>query len=165
MAVDTLNEQVLFSEDINKILKDRHPYDEWLNKNSLNLSKFNESKEKPIGLDTHNLNSYKKFYGVSIEEEKDVILPLAKLGLEATGSMGDDTPMPVLSKQSRSIYDYFRQQFAQVTNPPIDSLRETSVMSLETCLGVERNLFEESSKHADRLILNSPILTRQVLIN
>ncbi len=162
LAVDTLNGEVLFSEDINKILKDRHPYDEWLNKNSLNLSKFNESKEKPLGLDTHNLNSYKKFYGVSIEEEKDVILPLAKLGLEATGSMGDDTPMPVLSKQSRSIYDYFRQQFAQVTNPPIDSLRETSVMSLETCLGVERNLFEESSKHADRLILNSPILTRQV---
>ena len=76
--------------------------------------------------------------------------------------MGDDTPMPVLSKQSRSLYDYFRQQFAQVTNPPIDSLRETSVMSLETCLGVERNLFDESSLHAGRLILDSPVLSNQV---
>ena len=70
--------------------------------------------------------------------------------------------MPVLSKQSRSLYDYFRQQFAQVTNPPIDSLREASVMSLETCLGVERNLFDESSLHAGRLILESPILSNQV---
>ena len=75
--------------------------------------------------------------------------------------MGDDTPMPVLSSHNRSIYDYFRQQFAQVTNPPIDSLREASVMSLEVCLGEERNIFEESSKHADRLILRSPILDRQ----
>ena len=138
LAVDTLNGEILLSDDINKILKDRHPYDEWLNKNSINLESFNTENEKPIALSSNNLLGYKKFYGVTIEEEKDVILPLANLGLEATGSMGDDTPMPVLSKQSRSIFDYFRQQFAQVTNPPIDSLRETSVMSLETCLGVER---------------------------
>ena len=96
----------------------------------------------PLSFNSSDLTTYKKFYGVTLEEEKDVILPLANLALEATGSMGDDTPMPVLSKQSRSLYDYFRQQFAQVTNPPIDSLRETSVMSLETCLGVERNLLK-----------------------
>ena len=162
LAVDTLNGEILLSDDINKILKDRHPYDEWLNKNSINLESFNTENEKPIALSSNDLLGYKKFYGVTIEEEKDVILPLANLGLEATGSMGDDTPMPVLSKQSRSIFDYFRQQFAQVTNPPIDSLRETSVMSLETCLGVERNLFEESSLHAGRLVLNSPVLSKQV---
>ena len=162
LAVDTLNGEVLLSDDINKILKDRNPYDEWLNKNSTNLSEYDLKKEKPIKYDTENLIAYKKFYGVSLEEEVDVILPLAKLGIEGTGSMGDDTPMPVLSKQSRSLYDYFRQQFAQVTNPPIDSLREASVMSLETCLGVERNLFDESSLHAGRLILESPILSNQV---
>ena len=162
LAVDTLNGEVLLSDDINKILKDRHPYEEWLKKNSTDLSAYSEKKEQSLGLDSNKLTILKKFYGVTLEEEKDVILPLAKLGIEATGSMGDDTPMPVLSKQSRSIYDYFRQQFAQVTNPPIDSLRETSVMSLETCLGVERNLFDESSLHAGRLILNSPILSRQV---
>ncbi len=162
LAVDTLNGEVLLSDDINKILKDRHPYEEWLKKNSTDLSAYSEKKEKMLGLDSYELTVLKKYHGVSLEEEKDVILPLAKLGIEATGSMGDDTPMPVLSKQSRSIYDYFRQQFAQVTNPPIDSLRETSVMSLETCLGVERNLFDESSLHAGRLILNTPILSRQV---
>jgi glutamate synthase (NADPH/NADH) large chain len=162
LAVDTLNGEVLLSDDINKILKDRHPYDEWLNKNSLDIGGYELKKEKPLKYSNEELIAYKKFYGVSLEEEVDVILPLAKLAVEGTGSMGDDTPMPVLSKQSRSLYDYFRQQFAQVTNPPIDSLRETSVMSLETCLGVERNLFEESSLHAGRLVLDSPVLSNQV---
>ena len=162
LAVDTLNGEVLLSEDINKILKDRQPYDEWLNKNSTDLSNYNEKQEIVSNLNNEELLAYKKFYGVTLEEEVDVILPLAKLGIEGTGSMGDDTPIPVLSKQSRSLYDYFRQQFAQVTNPPIDSLRENSVMSLETCLGVERNLFDESSLHAGRLVLNSPVLSKQV---
>lgn len=72
--------------------------------------------------------------------------------------MGDDTPMAVLSLKQRNIADYFRQQFAQVTNPPIDPLREAVVMSLETCIGPERNVFEETPQHAARVILKSPIL-------
>ena len=101
LAVDTLNGEVLLSDDINKILKDRHPYDEWLNKNSINLTSYDENEEIPLSFNSSDLITYKKFYGVTLEEEKDVILPLANLALEATGSMGDDTPMPVLSKQSR----------------------------------------------------------------
>jgi glutamate synthase (NADPH/NADH) large chain len=73
--------------------------------------------------------------------------------------MGDDTPMAVLSAKQRPLYDYFRQKFAQVTNPPIDPLRESIVMSLETCLGAEKNIFEETHRHADRIILTSPILS------
>ena len=73
--------------------------------------------------------------------------------------MGDDTPIAVLSRQIRPIYDYFRQQFAQVTNPPIDSLRESIVMSLETRMGRELNVFEESPEHANRVILTSPLLS------
>ena len=73
LAVDTLNGEILLSDDINKILKDRHPYDEWLNKNSINLESFNTENEKPIALSSNNLLGYKKFYGVTIEEEKDVI--------------------------------------------------------------------------------------------
>ena len=76
--------------------------------------------------------------------------------LEGTGSMGDDTALAVMSKMHRQIYDYFRQQFAQVTNPPIDSLREVSVMSLETCYGPELNIFDESPEHAKRLVTSSP---------
>src|SRR5690606_38807293 len=75
------------------------------------------------------------------------------------GSMGDDTPMAVLSSRVRTVYDYFRQQFAQVTNPAIDPLREAVVMSLETCLGAERSVFEEPPDHANRAILSSPIIS------
>ena len=79
--------------------------------------------------------------------------------------MGDDTPLPVLSRHRRSLYDSFRQQFAQVTNPPIDPLREKIVMSLETCFGREHNLFNEKAEHADRLIVSSPILSEQKYVD
>jgi glutamate synthase (NADPH/NADH) large chain len=84
---------------------------------------------------------------------------MAESGQEATGSMGDDTPMAVLSQRVRHVADYFRQQFAQVTNPPIDPLRESIVMSLETFIGAEKNVFEESADHANRIILTSPVLS------
>ena len=97
------------------------------------------------------------------EERTSVIKPLAVDSQEGTGSMGDDTALAVMSKMHRQIYDYFRQQFAQVTNPPIDSLREASVMSLETCYGPELNVFEESSEHAKRLVTSSPVLSYKKL--
>ncbi len=92
-----------------------------------------------------------------------VIKPLALDGLEGTGSMGDDTALAMLSSMPRSIYDFFRQQFAQVTNPPIDSLRESSVMSLEACFGPELNIFEESKDHARRIVSTSPVLSHKKL--
>ena len=84
-----------------------------------------------------------------MEERTSIIKVLGATAQEGTGSMGDDTALAVLSRQNRQIYDYFRQQFSQVTNPPIDSLREQSVMSLETCYGPELNIFEPSSGHAN----------------
>ncbi|HEY5740726.1 MAG TPA: glutamate synthase large subunit, partial [Gammaproteobacteria bacterium] len=88
---------------------------------------------------------------------------LAKAEQEAVGSMGDDTPMPVLSQQIRSPFDYFRQQFAQVTNPPIDSLRERNVMSLQTNIGRETSLFDIGPQHANHVIMNSPVLSQRKL--
>ena len=164
LAVDTEKGEILLTEQIDHILKDRHPYLSWLQKYAVKTPMFVSDKEQPIDIDTDKLAVYKKSFSVTYEEEADIIAPLAEIGQEATGSMGDDTPMPVLSSHNRSIYDYFRQQFAQVTNPPIDPLREASVMSLEVCFGQERNLFDESSKHADRLILKSPILDRQTYL-
>ncbi len=161
LAVDIEKGQLLLTDDIDHILKDRHPYLSWLKKYSAKTPPYNNKEEHPLNFETNELLTYKKAFSVTFEEEKEIIAPLAEIGQEATGSMGDDTPMPVLSSHNRSIYDYFRQQFAQVTNPPIDPLREASVMSLEVCFGKERNLFEESSKHADRLILDSPVLDRQ----
>ena len=77
--------------------------------------------------------------------------------------MGDDTALAVMSKIHRQIYDYFRQQFAQVTNPPIDSLREVGVMSLETCYGPELNVYEETPEHAIRLVTSTPVLSHKKL--
>ena len=165
LAVDTEKGQLLLTDEIDHILKDRHPYLSWLKKYSVKAPQYKADKEYPVDFESHELLTYKKSFLVTFEEEKEIIAPLAEIGQEATGSMGDDTPMPVLSSYNRSIYDYFRQQFAQVTNPPIDSLREASVMSLEVCFGKERNLFEESSQHADRLILNSPVLDRQTYVS
>ena len=103
------------------------------------------------GIELEQLDSYMKMFQVTFEERDQVLRPLAESGNEAVGSMGDDTPMAVLSRKERSLFDYFRQKFAQVTNPPIDPLRETIVMSLETDLGGEKNLFAEGPEHADGL--------------
>ena len=164
-AVDTEKGDILLTNEIDDILKERHPYLTWLKKYSVKANEYNSEKELPIAFENDLLLTYKKSFSISFEEEKEIIAPLAQMSQEATGSMGDDTPMPVMSMHNRSIYDYFRQQFAQVTNPPIDPLREARVMSLEVCFGIERNLFEESSKHADRLILKSPILDRQTYLS
>ena len=98
-------------------------------------------------------------FQVSFEERDQVLRPLAEGGQEAVGSMGDDTPMAVLSTKQRNLFDFFRQQFAQVTNPPIDPLREAVVMSLGVELGRESSIFEEKSKLGQRIGLSSPVLS------
>ncbi len=109
-------------------------------------------------LDPSMLLTYHKVFGWSNEALEDVILTLGNLGQEAVTSMGDDVPMAVLSSKPRDLCDYFRQMFAQVTNPPIDPLRERHVMSLATCIGRERNVFNETLGHAWRVLFSSPIL-------
>jgi glutamate synthase (NADPH) large chain len=166
IAVDTETSKLLLSEDIDKLLQDRHPYEMWLRDRLKHLNaKAVESPFSAMGMDKVTLNRLEKQFQISYEERDQVLKVLAQDSQEATGSMGDDTPLPVLSNHSRSLYDSFRQQFAQVTNPPIDPLREKIVMSLETCFGREHNLFKESSDHADRLIVNSPILSEQKFVD
>jgi glutamate synthase (NADPH/NADH) large chain len=114
-------------------------------------------------MDRETLSLYQKMFNVTAEERDEIIRVLAEDESEAVGSMGDDTPMPVLSHTVRSLYDYFRQQFAQVTNPPIDSLRETIVMSLQTQIGPECNIFVPAPEHARQIVLGSPILSQRKL--
>jgi glutamate synthase (NADPH/NADH) large chain len=160
LAVDTETGQVLSTDDIDNRLKSRHPYKQWLRKNALRIQATMEDNDHGSAFyDADQLKQYMKMYQVTFEERDQVLRPLAEQGQEAVGSMGDDTPMAVLSQRVRSPYDYFRQQFAQVTNPPIDPLREAIVMSLEVCLGAERNIFDESPAHATRVILSSPIIS------
>ncbi|TWI54180.1 glutamate synthase (NADPH/NADH) large chain [Pseudomonas duriflava] len=160
LAIDTETGQILQTDDIDNRLKSRHPYKQWLRKSALRIQATLDDKDHGSPFyDADRLRQYMKMFQVTFEERDQVLRPLAEQGQEAVGSMGDDTPMAVLSKRIRSNYDYFRQQFAQVTNPPIDPLREAIVMSLETCLGAERNVFEETAEHANRAILSSPIIS------
>ncbi|KGJ95249.1 glutamate synthase large subunit [Colwellia psychrerythraea] len=161
LAIDTYTGKVSHSADIDNNLKERHPYRDWLTKNIRRLIPFDELEANLIGqraFTDEEMNQYHKIFNYSYEEIQQVIKTLAENGQEATGSMGDDTPMAVLSSQTRTLYDYFRQQFAQVTNPPIDPLRERYVMSLGTCIGREHNVFNETSGHADRMLFSTPVL-------
>ena len=160
LAVDTQTGEVLHTDDVANRLKSRHPYRKWLKENALRIQATLDDRDHGADfLSAEALKQYMKMFQVTFEERDQVLRPLAENGQEAVGSMGDDTPMAVLSGRVRSVYDYFRQQFAQVTNPAIDPLREAIVMSLETCLGAERNVFEETADHANRAILSSPVIS------
>ena len=159
LAADTETGKLLLPEDVDNLLKDRKPFKEWLAEGTKRIVSKLDGEACGLLMDEDILDTYQKLYLVSFEERDQVLRVLAEGGQEAVGSMGDDTPMPVLSRRVRSLYDYFRQQFAQVTNPPIDPIREQIVMSLETCFGRERNMFEESAEHARRLLVNSPVLS------
>lgn len=159
LAVDTLTGELLLPHVIDERLKERRPYREWLDHNARTLPSLESEAAVDLTLEEEKINVAEKLFNVSYEERDQVLRVLAEAGQEAIGSMGDDTPFPVLSRQVRSLYDNFRQQFAQVTNPPIDPLRESIVMSLETNLGHERNLFEEEAEHAARLVIDTPVLS------
>lgn len=159
LVVDTQEGKVLHTDDIDTLLKQRHPYKHWLRKHARHVvGRF--AGEIAPGIPEEELDLYQKMFQVSFEERDQVLRPLAESGNEAVGSMGDDTPMAVLSAKERSLYDFFRQKFAQVTNPPIDPLRESIVMSLEVDLGGEANIFVESEDHAKRVSLTSPVLSQ-----
>ncbi len=159
LSVDTETGKLFHTKDIDALLKGRQPYQQWLKEKALRIESTLEEDVAENGLDEAQLKAFMKMYQVTFEERDQVLRPLAEGGQEAVGSMGDDTPMAVLSAKQRPLYDYFRQQFAQVTNPAIDPLREAIVMSLETCLGRELSVYEETKEHADRVILRSPVLS------
>ncbi|MDO3381041.1 glutamate synthase large subunit [Gilvimarinus algae] len=159
LSVDTETGQLFHTEDIDQMLKQGKPYKQWLKDNAVRIESTLESDVAENGLSPEDMKAYMKQYQVTFEERDQVLRPLAEGGQEAVGSMGDDTPMAVLSGKQRSLYDFFRQQFAQVTNPPIDPLREAIVMSLETCIGRELSVYEETEEHANRVILTSPVLS------
>ncbi|MFP1737019.1 glutamate synthase large subunit [Lonsdalea quercina] len=161
MVIDTQEGRILHSGETDNDLKSRHPYKEWMERNVKRLVPFEEMPDDQVGqrdLDDVQLEAYQKQFGYSNEELDQILRVLGENGQEATGSMGDDTPFAVLSSRPRIVYDYFRQQFAQVTNPPIDPLREAHVMSLATCIGREMNVFSEAEGQAYRLTFKSPIL-------
>ncbi len=164
IALDLQTATLLESQDIDQILKSRHPYKTWLKKGVRYLeTDLVDPRLAAEPMDRETLLLYQKMFNVTSEERDEIIRVLAEDESEAVGSMGDDTPMPVLSHKVRSLYDYFRQQFAQVTNPPIDPLRESIVMSLQTQIGPECNVFVPAPEHARQIVLGSPILSQRKL--
>lgn len=160
LVVDTQEGKILHTDDVSDYLKIRQPYAKWIKEKSFYVeSTLAEHIPALKPLYPDECERHMKMFQVTFEEMDQVMRPLAEKSSEGTGSMGDDTPIAVLSRQIRPLYDYFRQQFAQVTNPPIDSLRESIVMSLETRMGRELNVFEETPEHANRVILTSPLLS------
>jgi glutamate synthase (NADPH/NADH) large chain len=162
IAVDTATGKFWKNGAIDDALKATHAYRDWMTENMVRVWNNDEQERKAANKfmreSSHRLPTFQKMFGLSAEEIETIINPMALESQEPVGSMGDDTPVAVLSRRHRSIYDYFRQSFAQVTNPPIDPLRESAVMSLETCIGREHNVFHETASHAYRVLLPWPVL-------
>jgi glutamate synthase (NADPH/NADH) large chain len=164
LALDLSTRQLLKSRQIDGLLKSRHPYKSWLKQHVRYLeSDLIDPRLAAEPMDTETLALYRKMFNISMEERDEIIRVLAEDESEAISSMGDDTPLAVLSDKVRPLYDYFRQQFAQVTNPPIDPLRESMVMSLQTQIGPECNVFVPEPEQARQVLINSPILSQRKL--
>jgi glutamate synthase domain-containing protein 2/glutamate synthase domain-containing protein 1 len=158
LVVDTDAQRVLHDEEVKKPLFGRQPYGEWVRGGEVRLAALPEAR--PDGRpEPATLLERQKVFGYTLEDEGIILEPMAKAGKEPDGSMGTDTPLAVLSERPQLLFNYFKQLFAQVTNPPIDPLREELVMSLNMSLGPEGNLFDETPEHCRRILLNGPVLT------
>ncbi|MBV8641153.1 MAG: glutamate synthase subunit alpha, partial [Verrucomicrobia bacterium] len=165
IAVDTRTGKLLRDAEIKRQLSTKKPYLEWVNTHLLRLQKIagQTIAEPAEEIDILSLTQRQIAFGYSTEELDMVLKPMVKDGQEAVGSMGDDIPLAILSLQPRLLYTYFKQLFAQVTNPPIDPIREKLVMSLATILGWRRNLFGETPEHAKLVHSESPVLLEHEL--
>ncbi len=160
IAVDTAAGRLLRENEIKQELATRRPYGKWIKDNLIRLENLakGQADKKVGGLDIISLTQQQVAFGYSKEEIEMILKPMITNGQEPVGSMGDDTPLAVLSQQPRLLYTYFKQLFAQVTNPPIDPIRERLVMTLVTTMGPRRNILAESPEHAAVVMSKSPIL-------
>ncbi|ANB18138.1 glutamate synthase large subunit [Dokdonella koreensis] len=164
LAVDLTEHRLLDNAAIDAVNRTRAPFKQWLRESVTYLESYlidPALAAEPFPPEM--LARFQKQFALTREERDVVLKTLAEDEAEATGSMGDDTPAAVLSQKSRPLYEYFRQAFAQVTNPPIDPLRERLVMSLVTQIGLERNIFDPSPENARQVLLNSPVLSQRKL--
>ena len=158
--VDTEEGRIVADEELKLKIATERPYRAWLNEHMVRLSELPAPAEPPEP--THEVLIQRQMaFGYTFEELRIVMLPMARDGVEAVGSMGTDTPLAVLSNKSQLLYNYFKQLFAQVTNPPIDCIREEIVTSSETRLGAEGNLLMPEPSACRRIDVKSPILTNE----
>lgn len=162
IAVDTKYGKVLMNNDIRDYLKNSQPYGEWLAKYQQNLAEhYDENFVDFSDFIFEDKLIYQRYHNYTHETIEQIIAPMIEHGKEEIGSMGDDTPLACFSEVQRNFTDFFRQKFAQVTNPPIDPLREKLIMSLSMTLGPRGNILKEEPSNAVGLRLNSPILSKE----
>jgi len=158
--VDTVQGRIIDDAEIKRGITRERPYRQWLDEHLVHLDRLPAAPEVPAP-DHETLLQRQVAFGYSFEDERVLMLPMARDGVEAVGSMGNDTPLAALSDRPRLLFDYFKQLFAQVTNPPIDCIREELITASEVWLGSEGNLLEPQPADCRRLELAGPILTNE----
>jgi glutamate synthase (ferredoxin) len=156
--------RIVADEEIKNQIATEHPYRDWINQHMVELAKLKDAPEVPESdSQTLPLIQRQMAFGYTFEEVRLLLTPMARDGVEAVGAMGADTPLAVLSDRPKLLYDYFKQLFAQVTNPPIDSIREEIITSAETTIGAERNLLKPEPESCHLIELKTPILSNEEL--
>lgn len=160
--IDLQEGRIIDDKELKTSYAGRKPYGQWLQEQLIELKDLPEPKKYPH-LNDRTLLERQRAFGYTLEDVKIIIQPMAENGEEAIGSMGDDTPIAVLSRRPKPLFNYFKQLFAQVTNPPVDAIREEIIMAEDMLLGPESNLLAETPGHCHRLYLAHPIITNKEL--
>lgn len=160
-VVDMEQGRIISDEEIKHEICHRRPYQEWLDANKIRIADLEAPVRSYSHHDPKTMLRLQQVFGYTAEDLRMILVPMVETGKEALGSMGTDVPLAVLSEQSQHLANYFKQLFAQVTNPPIDSIRERAIMSLISFVGATYNLLDESPEHCRQIELEQPVLTIQ----
>ena len=164
LLVDTNEGRIISDQEIKQKLASEHPYRDWLNKYQVFLEDLPKPKTETIPQTNHaSVFQHQQAFGYTDEELNMILMPMAQDGVEPLGSMGNDAALAVLSDKPRLLFDYFKQLFAQVTNPPLDAIREELVISTEVMVGAESNMLEPTPQSCHQIRLDYPLLTNQDL--
>ena len=154
--------RIVNDEEIKEEIAQRHPYKKWLDKNLVHLRDI-PYNDCPLFLNEASLDKRKAIFGYTLEDINTIILPMGKTAKEPLGSMGSDTPIAILSERPQLIYNYFKQLFAQVTNPPLDGIREELITDISLTLGSDHNIFDFNELHCRKLKIQNPVISKEDL--
>ncbi len=154
--------RIVNDEEIKEEIVVKYPYREWLNNNMIHLRDI-PYNDCPLFLGAETVTKRKRIFGYTQEDIDTIIAPMAQLGKEPIGSMGSDTPIAVLSERPQLISNYFKQLFAQVTNPPLDGIREELITDISLTLGADQNIFDTTEKHCKKLKIKNPVISKEDL--
>ncbi|MDK1118702.1 MAG: glutamate synthase large subunit [Anaerolineae bacterium] len=159
LLVDTQEGRIIPDEEIKHQISNQKPYGEWVKKNRITLNKIRPTRPVQIGMEAQKLHEMQLLFGYSTEDIENIIIPMVNDHIEPVGSMGTDTPIAVFSDKPQRLFNYFKQSFAQVTNPAIDPIREQLVMTLTNYIGKEGSLLAETPEHCKMVQFKNPFFT------